>query len=437
MYAILERRLHNLVTRRCVVRRRQFRGGGGMPDIIPHFTTANRHISSSSKLYKSQSYSEQTFCEQCKDFGNRVITLQKSERDVLCSSSSLSSSQNHRFLSTTTNQRDHGSVESRGASSTKNKQNRKQQYNKLVRHSKSLLNNLHKMSITNQTKEIFHLIFAWNKLWGPTSLRSTSMHRNKKRNSSSFLTIESVDFVDKLMNELFDITETMITTNQNINTAIQQPALVAILAWERVHPTQNTGVRVQKLLDRMMLIQDMAKEKHIRSPVKVNTVIFGAVISTWSNSIDFMDGDKIVNGGHMAEEVLNRMKTYHSENPDGDVKANLISHNTCLHGYAQRGMISEAELFLERLESTFESDPDVEGDENSLSPDVYSYSIMMNAYEKYRGKIKGMPIEKRAEKLLSKMMEKYERTGKRRFMPNKYTFGSGKIVGPSSYFWLY
>ena len=65
-------------------------------------------------------------------------------------------------------------------------------------------------------------------------------------------------------------------------------------------------------------------------------------------------------------------------------KPNVWVYNTCLHGYAMRGMIYEVEALLEKLEQNDLNHE--EGDENRLRPDVYSYSICLNAYEKFKGK---------------------------------------------------
>ena len=123
------------------------------------------------------------------------------------------------------------------------------------------------------------------------------------------------------------------------------------------------------------------------------------------------------------------MENVYSNKENHLAKPNLIAYNTCLHGYAQRGMIDEAEALIENLESLALNDYE-------LSPDVFTYSICMNAYEKHSRIRRGAPVDERAEKLLAKMIEKYEQTGDRRFMPNQFTFGTGKYKNLFLAFWI-
>jgi pentatricopeptide repeat protein len=122
-----------------------------------------------------------------------------------------------------------------------------------------------------------------------------------------------------------------------------------------------------------------------------------------------------VDGATKALQLLNKMEAK-------NIKPPLRIYNSCIHGFAVRGMIDESERLLERLEELSEVN-------EGLRPDVLTCSTVLNAYLKYKGRVQGKPLEKRAEDLLDRMMRRYEATGDVQYRPNQYTFGTGKSVG--------
>lgn len=315
-------------------------------------------------------------------------------------------------------------------------------YHKLLNKSNLFLQNYDKItSVAKKMKEIQQLVYQWNTMWGstPSSSSSTSStnnifsnFRNKpklpKKNEDyevstnntlhkkSNITLEGVKIVDQLAHKLLDEIEYMIDQNKTISSPPHIILNFAIGGWSKAPPSEYNGIKAQELLERMDYIHEKL-DNSISFNIQSTTICYGAAIGAWSNTIDDEDSDR--NGAKMAEKLLKKMETKYFSEKNNDAKPNLIVYNTCLHAYAQRGMIYEAEALIEKLELS---------DDDELIPDVYTYSICMNAYEKFRGSIKeGLPVEKRAEELLMKMIKKYENTGNRRFMPNQFTVGTGEV----------
>ncbi len=316
-------------------------------------------------------------------------------------------------------------------------------YDKLLNKSKLFLQNYEKIAlVAKRTKEIRQLVFEWNTMWmsTPSSSSTSSTNnifsnlRNKpklpKKNEDNYdvstnniihkqsnITLEGVKIVDQMAHKLLDEIEYMIDQNKTISSQTDVILHFALGGWSKAPPSEYNGIKAQELLERMDYIHEKLDNSISFINIQPTTICYGAAIGAWSNTIDDKDSDR--NGAKMAEKLLKKMEAKYFNEKNDDAKPNLIVYNICLHAYAQRGMIYEAEALIEKLESS---------DDDELIPDVYTYSICMNAYEKFKGRIKeGLPVEKRAEDLLMKMIEKYEKTGNRRFMPNQFTVGTGKV----------
>ena len=95
-------------------------------------------------------------------------------------------------------------------------------------------------------------------------------------------------------------------------------------------------------------------------------------------------------------------------------------------------MVVEVEALLSKMEKDCDAkDKNISRSKVYICPDVFSYSICVNAYAKSTGKDQKDTAAKRADNLLQRMMKRYEKTGDRRYMPNQYTFGTGKHVHSS------
>jgi len=300
-----------------------------------------------------------------------------------------------------------------------------QNIEKLFQSSQKLLQNHDKMNSTQKTKEISRLITEWNKIWPRQAqthvLSTSSINDDTNNNDTKFqkLITEGVDKADKLAHVLLDIIQEAITQNKILDSDYQEQLVMVLTGWSKVAPSPYNGRRAQQLVDKMDEIYMETKQRKLPVVVQPNTICYGMVLTAYSLSIDRKGYNNAVEGGKLLKKMEERYIS--GENPLAS--PNLQLYNSCLHGYAKRGMVAETEALIEKLESFCDTSDDNDPN-NNLCPDVYSYSICINAYEKCKGRVDGKPVEKRAEDVLNRMMKRYEATGNRRFMPNQFTFGT-------------
>lgn len=313
------------------------------------------------------------------------------------------------------------------------------EHKRLMKESQSFLEKYDNISsIAKKTSGISSLVFDWSLFWG-TQSQSASQQRSKhelrelsNNSSSSLITLESILMVDKLVHHLLDETEIILSQQKPIESRIQEPLDIGVGAWTKAPPNKMNGYKAQALLERMERIYGKLDRSKTKSIIP-STVTYCAVISAWADTIDHnskkrlnhsdKENSEIVNGAIMASKILDKMEKVYMNGDNIKAKPNLQSYNTCLHGFAKRGMVNETERMLKNLESL---------NDEELIPDVYSYSICLNAYANRYKVAKGKynidngRVNGRVEELLMNMIRKYEQTGDRRFLPNQFTFGTGK-----------
>jgi len=201
------------------------------------------------------------------------------------------------------------------------------------------------------------------------------------------------------------------------------------LGWSRCDPTIATDAahKNQAILDmledicsRRARVNDMlhlsGRKKEVSFQLKdvmsPNTKLYNHVLNSWSRSLD-PDAEMHLKG------LLDRMG---DEESRGTLfpRPDTISYNNLLNLYARRGKVDAAEALLLEMEE------EVRG----VTPDVYSYSIVMNAFQ--RRFTSGGPNERsrkdpeRAEEILSNLVTKYEKSGFRsaKLRPSNVTFGT-------------
>lgn len=297
-----------------------------------------------------------------------------------------------------------------------NLEQRQGQYIKLLNKSKYFLGNYKdtQNSVSYKTMTINQLVSEWNAIWGSPSESFTFLNINTPSQDNAGVTLESVEIVDELVHKLLDEVEEMLSQNKAITAPLYSIVSFGLGGWAKAPPTDMNGIKAQQIIDRIEYIHgELDKSKSLS--LQPSTILYGAAIRAWTNSIDSNVSEG--NGASMACKLLEKMENIYSNGENPSAKPNLRVYNTCLHGLAKRGMIVEAERFIEKMEKL---------NDEELIPDVYTYSICMNAYEKFNGNnMKGKPVEKHAKQLLTKMLKKYEQTGDRRFMPNQFTYGTG------------
>jgi hypothetical protein len=141
--------------------------------------------------------------------------------------------------------------------------------------------------------------------------------------------------------------------------------------------------------------------------------LYNHVLSCWSRS---PDPDAV----ERAWALLDRMESRARGDDAAFSRPDTFSYNNVLNLHASRGDVVAAEALLRRME----------GSADGPHPDVYSYSITMNAFQKrFTSSLRGdrdMKDLERAEEILSRLAYQYERSGFRdvRLRPTNVTFGT-------------
>mmetsp|Transcript_12102 Transcript_12102/g.22648 ORF Transcript_12102/g.22648 Transcript_12102/m.22648 type:complete len:897 (+) Transcript_12102:266-2956(+) len=218
-----------------------------------------------------------------------------------------------------------------------------------------------------------------------------------------------VDVVDKLAHILLQIKQANMD-NQKDRTRYGATLSLALSFWTKCPPGKDNGIRANKILERM---EELDIFTEMEDSAMIRQISYGAVIQAYCITIDDPQ-DGTVNGAIEARKLLERLESIQGYDPP------LRVYNSCLHGFAIRGMIDEAEGLLSMLEERSKTN-------NQLVPDVLTYSACLNAYSKYTGKEVGKPLAERAEDILRRMIKRYDSTGNLQFRPNQYTFGT--VIG--------
>ena len=289
------------------------------------------------------------------------------------------------------------------------------QYDELVHESKKFLKSYDQIkSIEKRSMQMQQLVFRW----GPLLTEKRGKAYKRKGPFTYDITIEGIEIVDQLVHKLLDeVQQRLLAQKEILRIPVSTLVYISLGAWSKAPPNGYNGVKAQELVQRMDVLHKLDKSNQLK--IQPNTACYGSVIRAWANTTDSNNGENI-NGAVMAEKTLTKMQMEYSNGQNKYCKPNLKIYNTCLHAYAQRGMFHEIEALIDKLEKIKEKDAE-------LTPDVYSYTILMNAYAKCKSDIDGISIEKRAENLLMQMWHKFKKSGDRRFMPSQYTFGTGKL----------
>lgn len=212
-----------------------------------------------------------------------------------------------------------------------------------------------------------------------------------------------MDIIDKLAHKLLDFREKMGRNRVDDRTQYRILLHLVLSLWSHAPPSQNNGPKAQCILDRIIKIAKSCNDKSLIPTEKE----YGCVIHAWANTID----NNGVDGGTMALRLLDDLPKMKN------VRPSRIAYNTALHALASRGRVDDVEKILDRMEHA-----SVEG--NTPTPDVFTYSTVLNVYQKSNKTRKTLIIAKRAEGLIHRMLRRYNETGDITIRPNQYTFGS-------------
>ncbi len=312
-------------------------------------------------------------------------------------------------------------------------------------------------SFPSQTRELSNLIERWSDLW---NRGGACMNKNQKESAvmsskslvhyiapkarhaelSRYIDKETIhrwmDVIDQLAHASFDVNLQMrSSTHDSIFDRTDYMLLIEMVLdlWAKSPPSIHNGERAGKIMTRIIDEQElqvsitptyMAYLHTILACIRSTGTRIGSKTGTGSGTdLDGNDShdDNDQKGARDAYEWLLRMEEEGKKVKE--VAPSTEVYSACMHGFATRGMVQEAEELMQRLERLSQ-------DNDTLTPDVVTCSTLFNAYQKSpKGEItvagKTMDVATRAKHVLDEMMKCYEESGGMiRIRPNQFTFGT-------------
>lgn len=207
-----------------------------------------------------------------------------------------------------------------------------------------------------------------------TNMISCYAHSNE--NGSAIRAEEILQHMQEIYEEHGD--ESMMPTKASFGAVLN--------AWAR----EGNAYRAQAIVDHMETLQDVHRE------MSANTVIYNTLINSWSKS-------KLKGSGKRAEEILEKMQELY-KNGNDEVKPSRITYNSVISAHQTSG--KDAYNFSKRILHQMEDSED-----QSIQPDVVTYTTFLNIVSKYNNHRK---IEI-SEQILEKM-------ARRNLRPNNFTY---------------
>lgn len=194
---------------------------------------------------------------------------------------------------------------------------------------------------------------------------------------------------------------------KGMRTDFQLLCIVALSGLAR-SDINDRGERAQAIVDRLEgLYVNSGNQEHLAPVSRMYNLALVAYAKSGSGEDDIVDAESI----QKCIALMDRMKK-----PGAPVKPDGISYNILLDAYSRLGDADGAQRVLEELEGAWERS----GGTDELMPDVVSYSSVLSAWER-----SGDPsAAQKAEAILLRMVELYQKTGDKRVAPNQFTFGT-------------
>jgi pentatricopeptide repeat protein len=275
------------------------------------------------------------------------------------------------------------------------------------------------------------LVMEWTKLWG----RGRASHQVTPQQI-----VQGVSLVDDLMNKLLDVIKREVeraVDKSGVARALVPPSpavtdpkkraldteiccQMIALGWSRCDPKcspKNAAKRAQVILKRLEEItqlydclpeRDARGLSFARREIVPTTRLYNHVLSCWSRSLS-------PDAECCALELFKRMASGNAYTlPDE------ISYNNILNLYANKGDVEKAEALLRQMEQPSDEYQPLQNQfprNNDIKPDVFSYSIVINAIKKRFLTNHDMNDPARAEKIVTEMVKKG-------VMPNEVCFST-------------
>ena len=115
------------------------------------------------------------------------------------------------------------------------------------------------------------------------------------------------------------------------------------------------GINASKLLNRLEDIYQNSPRN--AKNIRPTSIYYGSAIKAWAISIDTSNTTTNKNNNNGAIEarlILDRMLMAYGSGNNIWAKPTMISFNSCLHAYTLRGMVTEVEALLRKMETQCE-----------------------------------------------------------------------------------
>lgn len=289
------------------------------------------------------------------------------------------------------------------------------------------------MTLSNWHRTAVSLIMEWSKLWGRNRHEQSASQEQVVRGVSLVheLAMNILRIGEKELDNYFDSaglktdSPELFKNHRNFvtkpdegkNLNVESICRVVALGWSRcdgsiakdaAFKANNLLVKLEEISHKRQKVPSERKVSFQLSEVAPTPSFYNHVLSCWSRSTD-------TNAEKEAITLLERMsfplETY--------ARPDVFSYNNLLNLYANRGDVDKAEALLKKLEEPG----------HTISPDAYSYSIVMNAFQKRftaSGPERDMADPTKAEEILSRLVKKFEEShySDINLRPTHVTFGT-------------
>ncbi|KAL7470325.1 hypothetical protein ACHAXS_010558 [Conticribra weissflogii] len=289
------------------------------------------------------------------------------------------------------------------------------------------------MAISSWQRTAVSLLLEWSKLWGRNRHEQSASQEQLFQGVSlahelamNILTIEEkeldnyfdsagvkTDSPELLKNHNNFVTK--LDEGENIN--VESICRVVALGWSRcdgsvakdaANKANDLLIKLEEIAHKRQIIPSEQKVSFQLLEVAPTPSFYNHVLSCWSRSTDS-------NAETQAVTLLERMslplETY--------ARPDVFSYNNLLNLHANRGDVDKAEALLKEMEESG----------HRISPDAYSYTIVMNAFQKRfttRGSERDINDPSKAEEILSRLVKKFEESNYSdiNLRPTHVTFGT-------------
>jgi len=289
------------------------------------------------------------------------------------------------------------------------------------------------MALSNWQRTAVSLIMEWSKLWGRNRHQQSASQEQVIRGVSLVheLAMNILRIGEKELDKYFDSVGVKTDSPERFknhrnfvtkpdegkNLNVESICRVIALGWSRcdgsvakdaAYKANNLLVKLEEISHKRQKIPSERKVSFQLSDVAPTPSFYNHVLSCWSRSTD---SNAEIEAKTLLERMSLPLETY--------ARPDVFSYNNLLNLHANRGNVDKAEALLKKMD-----EPD-----HTIPPDAYSYTIVMNAFQKKfttSGSERDMKDPTKAEELLSRLVKKFEEShySDINLRPTHVTFGT-------------